>query len=72
LTYFGPAFVAAPAFSFIAAMVNVSTTLNQFNEYTRRSQAQGAKDIGNWLDVIELTSYFAIPSNIAVMVFTSE
>jgi len=38
LTYFGPAFVAAPFFSLISTVINVATTLKDFNEYSRRSQ----------------------------------
>jgi len=72
LTYFGPVFVAAPFFSLISTIIHVKTTLTDFNEYSRRSQPQGAKDIGVWLDVIELTSFMAIVTSIAVIVFTSD
>ena len=69
IAFFAVSFPLAPLFSFLTNILEVMIKLKIMAEFGRRGIAQCSAGIGNWMNVMNFISYFAIPINMGVLLF---
>ena len=70
IVYYAVVFPLAPLFSNITNFIDFDIKLSSLGTYDRRTWAEIASGIGDWLRVMELMSFIAIPINMAILYFT--
>jgi anoctamin-10 len=72
LTLFGLAFPVSYLLAFITNVAEIQVNKVKLNKFSRRPFPQGASNIGNWLIILEVITFFAIFSNAGLIVYTSQ
>uniref|UniRef100_A0A674AUV5 Anoctamin n=1 Tax=Salmo trutta TaxID=8032 RepID=A0A674AUV5_SALTR len=72
ITIFVAACPLAPLFALINNWVEVRLDAQKFVCQYRRPVAERAQDIGIWLDILQVITYFAVISNAFLIAFTSD
>ena len=69
IAFFAVVFPFAPLFSFLTNLLEVVIKLKTFAEYGKRNLAQCASGAGNWMSITSFITYFAIPINLAILLY---
>lgn len=69
IAFFASAFPIAPLFSFFTNLVEIQIKLQTLADLGRRPVAECTNGIGNWMGIMSFISYFAILSNVLIILF---
>ena len=70
IAFFAVSFPFAPLMSFFTNLLEILIKLQNMANIGKRNKAECTGGIGNWMDIMGFISYFAIPMNIAILLFT--
>ena len=69
IAFFAVSFPFAPLFSFLTNLLEIKIKLDIMEKYGKRNLAQCSSGIGNWMSIFSFISYFAIPLNMAILLY---
>ena len=69
ISFFAVVFPFAPIFSFFTNYLSIKLKLKIMSRYGRRGQSYGSSGIGNWMSVMSVISFIAVPINLAVLLY---
>ena len=72
LTLFGLAFPVSFLLAFVTNVAEIQVDKLKLTKFSRRPFPQGASNIGNWLIILEVITFFGIFCNAGLIVYTSD